>query len=146
MNFCSDLAGFFIATTGGLALLFSAYLFGAYSYSHNLWPIELLQQIRNASAGQSTADTVQLSEFDSLGRLTFYPRKHKSTVPFKRKTRACCLFSVSQMRLITHKRDLRPDTQTMWSTTSTASVMSHLLRCWGPQVKAVSSLPCWQIC
>ena len=30
MNFCSDLAGFFIATTGGLALLFFAYLFGAY--------------------------------------------------------------------------------------------------------------------
>jgi len=85
MNFCSDLTGFFIATIGGLTLLFFAYLFGAYSYSRNLWPIELLQQIRTASAGQSKADEVQLSQFDSVGRLTSYPEKTQVDCPVQGK-------------------------------------------------------------
>src|SRR6476660_5888397 len=110
MNFCSDLAGFFIATTGGLAMLFFAYLFGAYSYSHNLWPIELLQQIRHASAGQSTTVAVQLSEFDSLGRLTFYPEKTQVDCPVQEKDTGVLLV-LGQSNAANHaQRDLRPDT------------------------------------
>jgi hypothetical protein len=83
MKLGKNRAGLFIATAVALALIFSAYLFGAYSYPRNLWPIELLRQIKESLQGQATAETVKLAQYDSPGRLTFYPGKTQVECPFQ---------------------------------------------------------------
>jgi len=75
----------FKAIAIGLALIVPAYLFGAFNYSHNLWPIELLRQIKDFRVADATPKTVQLSQFDSLGRLTLYPEKIQVGCPVQTK-------------------------------------------------------------
>lgn len=66
-----------------LVIIFT-YLFGAFSYSRNLWPIELLRQLKDSGEALATSN-VQLSQFDSLGRLTFYPGKTQIECPIQAK-------------------------------------------------------------
>ncbi len=70
----------FKAIPVGLALLVIAYLFGAFSYSRELWPIEVLRQIKDAGTVSATPVGTQ---FDSLRRLTFYPGKQQVECPIQ---------------------------------------------------------------
>jgi hypothetical protein len=63
-----------------LVLIVIAYLFGAFSYSRSLWPIELLRQIKDGGEAYATS-MFNLNHFDSLGRLTFDPYKKQVKCP-----------------------------------------------------------------
>jgi hypothetical protein len=65
----------------GVTLLISAYLFGALSYSRNFWPIEILRQLKASAEAQATMQGGSPSQFDSLGRFTFYSGKQQVDCP-----------------------------------------------------------------
>lgn len=67
------------------AALCAAYLWGAFSYSRNLWPIEILRQVKDSSIVHATDQTIALSQKDSLGRLVFYPYKRQVECPVQSK-------------------------------------------------------------
>jgi hypothetical protein len=76
----------FSAIAVSLALIAISYLFGALSYSRNLWPMELLRQIKDS--GEALAiphSAARLAEFDSFKRLTFYPGKTQVDCPSQTK-------------------------------------------------------------
>jgi hypothetical protein len=81
MKFRKNRVELFKAIAIGLALILPAYLFGAFSYSRNLWPIELLREIKDSRVAHATRNPVNLSQFDSLGRLTFHPGKIQVDCP-----------------------------------------------------------------
>jgi len=65
-----------------LVLIIISYLLGAFSYSRNLWPIELLRQIKDSGeALASPKPAGPLVQFDSFKRLTFYPGKAQVECP-----------------------------------------------------------------
>ena len=68
-------------TALGVTLLISAYLFGALSYSRNLWPIEVLRQIKDSGEAFATSQPNGLVQVDTLKRLTFYPGKQQVDCP-----------------------------------------------------------------
>jgi hypothetical protein len=67
-----------------LALIVISYLFGAFSYSRNLWPIELLRQIKESGEAFASPQ-VSAAQFDSFKRLTFYPGKTQVECPVQGK-------------------------------------------------------------
>ena len=69
------------AIPAGLALFVIAYLFGAFSYSRNLWPIEVLRQIKDS--GKVIASPGSYIQYDSLERLTHYPGKTQVECPIQ---------------------------------------------------------------
>jgi hypothetical protein len=75
-----------------LALVVTAYLFGAVSYSRNIWPIELLRQIKD-SGEAFAAPHVSTAQFDSFKRLTFYPGKIQVECPLQEKSTGVLLYS-----------------------------------------------------
>jgi hypothetical protein len=68
-----------------LSLIVISYLFGAFSYSRNLWPIELLRQIKDSGEAYATAHPNRLAQVDSLKRLTFFPGKIQVECPVQAK-------------------------------------------------------------
>ncbi len=68
-----------------LVLVVISYLFGAFSYSRNLWPIELVRQIKDSSIVHATSHTIALNQYDSLGRLAFHPSKQQVECPVQSK-------------------------------------------------------------
>ena len=69
----------------GLALLVIAYLVGAFSYSRELWPIEVLRQIKDDRLAIASAEPCSLCQFDSNKRLTYYPGKIQHECPIQAK-------------------------------------------------------------
>ena len=65
--------------------LCAAYLWGAFSHSRNLWPIEILRQVKDSSLVHATDQTIALSQYDSLGRLVFDPYKRQVECPVQSK-------------------------------------------------------------
>jgi hypothetical protein len=76
--------GTFKAVHVSLALIVLAYFFGAFSYSRNLWPIELLRQIKDSGEAFASPQ-VSSAQFDSFKRLTFYPGKTQVECPVQGK-------------------------------------------------------------
>jgi hypothetical protein len=92
-----------IVAIAALAYL-TAYLFGAFSYSRNLWPIELLRQIKDSAHVQAKDETDSLNQYDSLGRLTFHPYTQHVDCPVQAKTTGVL---VNQTQQILDKGDSR---------------------------------------
>ena len=61
-----------------IAIVFSAYLFGAYSYPRNIWPLDLFRKIKQSTP---LASTLGLANADAFGRLTTYPNKSQVNCP-----------------------------------------------------------------
>ena len=85
MKLHKNRAGLSKAIPVGLALLVIAYLIGVVSYSRNLWPIELLRQIKDAGEASASPKTGSLSQVDSLRRLMYYPGKKQVECPIQAK-------------------------------------------------------------
>lgn len=92
--------------------LCGAYLWGAFSYSRNLWPIETLRQIKDFSLAHATQETGALSQYDSLGRLAFHPYKQQVACPVQSKRTGVLLIlgqsnaaNYGQKRFTTRYRD-----------------------------------------
>jgi hypothetical protein len=93
----------------GLVLIVVSYLFGGFSYSRNLWPIELLRQIKDSGEAYATIHLDPLAQVDSLKRLTFYPGKTKVECPIQAKDTGVLLIlgqsnaaNQAQKRFTTH--------------------------------------------
>jgi Carbohydrate esterase, sialic acid-specific acetylesterase len=71
----------------GVALLCLAYLFGAYSYPRNLWPIDYLRGVKNersvvaSYAAITTVSGPGIGTYDLYGRLVSYPNKKETECP-----------------------------------------------------------------
>jgi len=70
---------------------FTAYLLGAFSYSRNLWPIELLRQIKDSKNVQAKDYADSLNQYDSVARLTFHPYKQRVECPVQTQSTAVLL-------------------------------------------------------
>lgn len=69
-----------ILASSTLLVSFGGYLLGAYSISHNTWPIEEIRAIKRYAMGQTAAAEV-IPLFDGFGRLTSYPGKTEIECP-----------------------------------------------------------------
>ena len=61
-----------------IAIVFSAYLFGAYSYPRNIWPLDLLRKIKQTTP---LASAVGFGNYDAFGRLTTFQNKSQVDCP-----------------------------------------------------------------
>jgi hypothetical protein len=66
----------------------SAYFLGAYSLSHNVWPIEEIRATKRYLMGQKIAEST--AQFDGFGRLASYPGKKRLNAQGKHKKRWHC--------------------------------------------------------
>jgi hypothetical protein len=74
----SSSRGLFVAISAVAAIaVFGAYLFGLYSYSRNLWPVEPLRRMKHPERVPVQA----LGSFDDIGRLVAYPNKIRANCP-----------------------------------------------------------------
>lgn len=71
-----------------LALLAVAYVFGAYSFALDLWPIHVIRNAKRAAIGQTELAT----RFDSFGRLTGWSGKTEIACPVQDERTAVVLF------------------------------------------------------
>jgi hypothetical protein len=75
----------FKAISLSLVLITISYLIGALSHSRNLWPIEMLREIKNTGEAFATSHEDPLIQVDSLKRVTSYPGKQQVDCPVQAK-------------------------------------------------------------
>jgi hypothetical protein len=71
-----------------VAALAAAYLFGAWSFAQDLWPIHALRNMKRSTVGQ----TAFVTRFDSFGRLTDWAGKQSVACPAQDARTAVILF------------------------------------------------------
>ena len=81
-----------------VAVIGSAYLFGAYSYSRNIFPISALRSLK---ARGNEQPYVSLGTYDSFGRLTHFPGKTEVDCPAQ-DARTAVLLAIGQSNSANH--------------------------------------------
>jgi hypothetical protein len=86
----------FLALT--IVFVFSAYLFGAYSYSRNIWPVSFLRKIKQTTP---LASVLGFGSYDSFGRLATFPNKSQVDCP-KQTGQTAVLLVIGQSNSANH--------------------------------------------
>ena len=80
-----------IVTCASLVVLSSAYLFGAYSYPRDLFPINIIKAIKRFISPPVVTTPPVVNKFDSFGRLIFSSEKIEVTCPTQNEVTAVIL-------------------------------------------------------
>jgi hypothetical protein len=124
-----------------VALLAAAYVFGAYSYSHRIFPIDALRDLEARLSERPSA--APLGTYDSFGRLMHFPGKTEVDCPAP-KPQTAVLLAIGQSNVANHgaatMRSRHPDRVLNYHDGKCYAASSPLLGATGEQGEFVTPL------